>query len=330
MTNHPDEKWIERINELEKELAGLQEQNYMLQSKNEELAYTSERFRMIADFVFDWDFWMAPKGRFEWVSPSCYDLTGYSSEEFIHDPDLIYQIVYPEDERKFRAYFTDIQNFMQIGQTLEFRILTRTKQLRWCELNCKSVFDRKGSYLGQRGSIRDITRLMMALGQIREMSDRQVWEEKAKVQYRDELAGKDREMVSSLLMIAQKNELVYYLRRNLSAFRNTLPTPIQKKVAEMLVRIDEQLRRQTFTWDDFKLHFEKVNPGFFSRLQQRYTQLTPKDLKLCAYIRMGLSTKDISGLINITPESAEIARIRLRKKLLLDRTANLTSFLRAI
>ena len=219
---------------------------------------------------------------------------------------------------------------MKIGQSIEFRLLTKTKQLRWCELNSKAVFDRMGSYLGQRGSIRDVTRLKAALGQIREMSEKQVWEMKSKKKYKDEIAGKDRELISSLIQIAQKNEMVLYLRKNLSLITNSLPVTIQKKVSEMLQKIDEHQRRQIFNWDDFKLHFEKVHQGFFTRLNGKYPGLTSKDQRLCAYIHLGLSTKDISGLVNITPESAEICRIRLRKKLGLSRSVNLLSFLQTI
>lgn len=330
MSNEVNSNGADRIEALEKQLAEIREANYFLNLQNQELNAEKEKYQLISDFVQDWDFWLDPKGDFVWLSPSCYDLTGYSSDEFIRDNSLFFQIVYPDDENRFRQFFLEAQNFLQIGQSLEFRLLTRTKQVRWCELNCKAIFDRKGSYLGQRGSIRDITRLMSALGQIREMSDRQVWEEKVKLKYRSDMAGKDREMVSSLLMIAQKNELIRYLRKNLSAIRNTVPSPIQKKVLDMILRIDEQSGRQTFNWDDFKLHFEKVNPGFFSRLHIKYPLLTPKDLRLCAYIRLGLSTKDIAGLISITPESAEIGRIRLRKKLALDRLTNLSTFLRDI
>jgi DNA-binding CsgD family transcriptional regulator len=187
-----------------------------------------------------------------------------------------------------------------------------------------------GSYLGQRGSIRDITRLKSALGQLREMSDKQVWEMKTKQKYRDEIAGKDRELVSSLIEIAQKNEMVHYLHKNLSVIQNTLPAPIRKKVTDMLMKIDENQRRQIFNWEDFKFHFEKVHQGFFARLQGKYPGLTQKDQRLCAYIQLGLSTKDIAGLINITPESAEIGRIRLRKKLGLTRQNNLFAFLQTI
>lgn len=98
----------------------------------------------------------------------------------------------------------------------------------------------------------------------------------------------------------------------------------------MLQKIDEHQRQQIFSWEDFKFHFEKVNQGFFTRLKGKFPILTQKDQRLCAYIILGLSTKDIAGLINITAESAEIGRIRLRKKLGLNRSDHLFEFLRQI
>ena len=330
MNNETTHTAEDRIQELEKQLSELREKNYFLETENKNIREEKEKYKLISDYAQDWEFWIHPKGDFKWVSPSCNDLTGYTVNEFFNDPNLFFKIIYSDDESKIRQFLRDSISFMQIGQSIEFRLLTRTKQLRWCELNIKAVFDRMGSYLGQRGSIRDITRLKSALGQIREMSDNQVWEMKSKQKYRDEIAGKDRELVSSLIQIAQKNEMVLYLRKNLSVISNTLPMPIQKKVTDMLQKIDEHQRRQVFDWEDFKFHFEKVHQGFFSRLKGKHPGLTSKDQRLCAYIHLGLSTKDIAGLVNITPESAEIGRIRLRKKLGLNRLNNLFTFLQEI
>jgi len=319
-----------RIKDLEKEISSLREQIYFLENENKSIQEEKEKYQLISDYALDWEFWIDTRGKFKWISPSCNDLTGYTANEFFQDTNLFFEIIYADDVNRIRQFLHDSISFMQIGQFIEFRLLTRTKHLRWCELNSKAIFDQRGSYLGQRGSIRDITRLKTALGQIREMSESQVWELKTKQKYRDQIAGKDREMVSSLVRIAQKNEMVLYLRKNLSVIQNTLPGPIRNKVSAMLVKIDEHQRTQIFNWDDFKLHFEKVHQGFFERLKGKYPHLTIKDQRLCAYIHLGLSTKDIAGLINITPESAEIGRIRLRKKLELDRSQNLALFLQKI
>ncbi len=330
MPENREENNDERVKELEKLISELRGKNYFLENENKELHEEGEKYQLIADFAHDWEFWVDPQEKFKWVSPSCHDLTGYSAEEFMNDPKLFFTIIYPEDESRFRQFFRSTMNFMQIGQSIEFRLFTRTKQLCWCEMNTKAMFDRMGSYLGQRGSIRDITRLMSALGRIKEMTGQQILEMKAREKIRDEIAGRDRELVSSLLRIAQKNEILLYLRKNLSVIRNTLPATTQKKVTEMLTRIDEHQRRQIFNWEEFALHFEKVHPGFFIRLKGKYPRLTMRDQRICAYIRLGLSTKEIAGLVNVTPESAEIGRIRLRKKMGLDRNVNLSSFLQEI
>lgn len=327
MNDDPLSKSREQVQKLENQLSELLEKNYFLENENKRLSGEKEKYQLISDFAQDWQLWIDPNGEFTWFSPSCKDITGFSSEEFFQDPKLFYKLIFPDDENNVRQFLSDSISFMQIGQSIEFRLLTRTKQLLWCELNSKGVFDRKGSYLGQRGSIRDITRLKSALGQIREMSDKQVWEMKSKQKYEEKMSIKDRELVSSLIQIAQKNEIVLYLRKNLSVIRNTLPIPQQKKVGEMLLKIDEHQRMQVFDWEDFKFHFEKVHQDFFTHLNRKYPGLTSKDQRLCAYIHLGLSTKEIAGLVNITPESVEIGRVRLRKKLGLTRSHNLSTFL---
>jgi PAS domain S-box-containing protein len=330
MTNKLQLENEERIKVLEQQLSEMREKNYFLENDVKNIREEKVKYQMIADFTQDWELWIDPKLNFLWISPSSNDLTGYTPDEFFKNPSLFYDLIFEEDEQKIRHFIHESISFMQIGQTIEFRILTKTKQLRWCEMNSKAVFDQMGGYLGQRSSIRDITRLKTALGHIREITEQQVWEMKAKQRYRDELAGKDRELVTSLIRIAQKNEIVSYIRKNLSVIRTTLPVLMQQKVNTMLVKIDEHQRVQQFNWEEFKYHFEKVHQGFFVRLKGKFPALTSKDQRLCAYIHLGLSTKELAGLINITPESAEIGRIRLRKKLGLKRTENLNSFLQGV
>lgn len=330
MIQKPSPDSAERIRILENQLSELREKNFNLEIDIKNIREEKEKYQMIADFALDWEFWIDPKSVFVWISPSCNDMTGHTAEEFFRNPNLFYDLLVEEDEQQVRHYIHDSVGFMLIGQNIEFRILTRTKQLLWCEMNSKAVFDPMGRYLGQRCSIRDITRLKRALGHIREITVQQVWETKVKQRYRDELAGKDRELVTSLISIAQKNELVSYVRKNLSVIRTTIPLPVRQKVDMMIVKMDENLRMQQFSQEEFRIYFERVHQGFFSRLAGKYPKLTSKDQRMCAYLLLGLSTKELAGLVNITPESAEIGRIRLRKKLGLMHAQNLGSFLQEI
>lgn len=80
-------------------------------------------------------------------------------------------------------------------------------------------------------------------------------------------------------------------------------------------------------WEHFAHHFDKVHNDFLIVLKSRYPNLTPSELKLCAYLRMNLSNKEIAQLINISTRGVEIARYRLRKKLGLTKEVNLFEFL---
>jgi DNA-binding CsgD family transcriptional regulator len=79
-------------------------------------------------------------------------------------------------------------------------------------------------------------------------------------------------------------------------------------------------------WDTVVLQLENLYPGFFGRLQVKHPNLTTKEKKLSAYLRLGLSSKEIAGLQNVTVKSVEIARVRLRKKLKLTREVRLVPY----
>ena len=80
-------------------------------------------------------------------------------------------------------------------------------------------------------------------------------------------------------------------------------------------------------WDNFTKHFDKVNSDFVVRLKQVHPNLTGNELKLCTYLRMNLSTKEIAQLMNISVRGVEISRYRLRKKLGISSEVSLFDYL---
>jgi len=83
-------------------------------------------------------------------------------------------------------------------------------------------------------------------------------------------------------------------------------------------------------WDDFKLHFEKVHPDFFTKLGNAYPSLSQTDNKHCAYIRMKLNTKEIARLLGISATSVQMARFRLKKKMNLGKDIDLRNHIHKI
>src|SRR5690606_32759549 len=80
-------------------------------------------------------------------------------------------------------------------------------------------------------------------------------------------------------------------------------------------------------WEEFSLHFDDVHRNFLSEMKSRFPALSTTDLKLCAYLRLNLSSKEIAHLMNITLKGVEVGRYRLRKKLHLPREMNLFDYL---
>lgn len=123
----------------------------------EEMLRESEtRYRIVADNTHDWEYWVSPDGHFLYTSPSCQRITGYTASDFETDPDLLFRILHPEDLDHFMAHVKERQTTRAPG-SLEYRIIHRDGAIKWIGHLCQPVFDAQGSFLGHRGSNRDIT-----------------------------------------------------------------------------------------------------------------------------------------------------------------------------
>lgn len=101
---------------------------------------------------------------------------------------------------------------------------------------------------------------------------------------------------------------------------------LRSKLALQIRRIDKEIDEDN-QWEVFETAFDEVHEDFLNRLKKQFPNLTPREMRLCAYLRMNVSTKEISSLMNISVRGVEISRYRLRKKLGIDRDTNLTSFI---
>lgn len=138
---------------------------------HQELVESETRYRTVADFTSDWEFWIAPDNSFRYISPSCEQVCGYTPEDFYRDPQLIYKIIHPEDLPRYRNH-THVSQ--ENGQTkpIDFRITTRDGVERWISHVCRPVVGADGSPLGQRASNRDITERYRAEAELRQSEQR--------------------------------------------------------------------------------------------------------------------------------------------------------------
>lgn len=142
-----------------------------------------------------------------------------------------------------------------------------------------------------------------------------------------EIEHKNRELASTTMHLLQKSELLQKLRTELNRLRTYTDNPEAKKELKRIMGLLNDDTHLDEEWEQFFLHFDQVHSNFFKKLKEQHPQLTAKDQKLCAYLRMNLSTKEIAPLMNISVRGVEISRYRLRKKLDLDTGINLNEFL---
>ena len=127
-----------------------------------------ERYRTVADFTHDWEFWIGPDGSFLYVSPSFERLTGYKPQELKGDPALLFEtIVHPGDRDMVREAIVD-GLLSDEALAFDFRIVTRGGDVRWIGHVSQAVYDDKGDPLGRRASNRDITGLKDAMQALRD------------------------------------------------------------------------------------------------------------------------------------------------------------------
>jgi PAS domain S-box-containing protein len=115
-----------------------------------------EKYRTVADFTYDWEYWSAPDGTINYVSPSCERISGYSVREFMDDPTLFPKIILQEDRGTWDGHAHDVQN-RQKASEIQFRIRTKGGEIRWIDHVCLPVYDGQDKFLGIRASNRDIS-----------------------------------------------------------------------------------------------------------------------------------------------------------------------------
>lgn len=137
-----------------------------------------------------------------------------------------------------------------------------------------------------------------------------------------DLQNEKQQLATTALWLTQKNELLKEIQQSLSN-KNGASSALIKK-------LDQNLNAEN-DWNRVKGHFEKVHPNFFKVLYASFPDLTQNEHRLCAYLRMNLSTKEIAALLGVSINAIEQARRRLRKKLGINNTeTNLLNFLQEL
>ena len=117
---------------------------------------TTQCFRAIADYTYNWEVWVGPTGRVLWTNPAAERVTGYNIKELMSMSDYPASVVYEQDrDRMVRAFRSALNG--STGNDVQFRIERKEGAIIWAEMSWQPIYDDDGNSLGHRESIRDIT-----------------------------------------------------------------------------------------------------------------------------------------------------------------------------
>ena len=122
----------------------------------QKLKESDTKYRLIADYNYDWEFWLSNELKFNYNSPSCERVSGYKPVDFSNNPNLFTQIIHKEDLATYESHHKSSGN-NKACKEMDYRIITSSGDIRWISHVCQPVFDEEGNYLGRRGTNSDIT-----------------------------------------------------------------------------------------------------------------------------------------------------------------------------
>jgi len=149
-----------------------------------------------------------------------------------------------------------------------------------------------------------------------------------KTALKQELELKNKELTTNVMYLLQKNEYLTDITEKVIEIKKDLPGDQGSRIDQLIH--DLQSNNHDRIWKEFEIRFQEVHQDFYTRLNARFPDLTPNEKKLAAFLRLNMTTKDISAITFQLPDSIKTARSRLRKKLGLPQEANIIAFLESI
>ncbi|MGC4102937.1 ligand-binding sensor domain-containing protein [Ferruginibacter sp.] len=142
-----------------------------------------------------------------------------------------------------------------------------------------------------------------------------------------QIENKNSELATNAMSLVQKSELLSRIKEELMTMRNNSEPGKESKDLKKVISIINKELEINNDWDQFAVHFDEVHTNFLTTLKKQYPTLTSSELKLCAYLRLNLTTKEIAQLMNISIRGVETSRYRIRKKFGLTGDQNLFDLL---
>jgi len=247
------------------------------------------------------------------------------------DSALIYHKIYIDYNEQYLDEY-DIKQLTKLKMQNEFdEILKKNEIVRiYQEASYKN---RELKFIGITGFaiLSVIILILLYINQKNKNAKLKLKEENLKLEKKklnQDLDYKKKELTSNMLYLMEKNEFITSISKKLIELK-----PDAKKDNKELIQsvINEiRLNSTSKVWEEFEIRFKEVHVDFYGELHKAHPDLTLNEVKICAFLRLNMSTKEISAITHQSIKSINMARFRLRKKLQIDRDENLTAYLNSL
>lgn len=243
-----------------------------------------------------------------------------------------------EDQKKYQALNDSLFNTKKSKQIETLNTYYETEQ-KEAEI---ALQQEEINTLNERAKVNRLTKGLYAVGMFsfiavsgllffgfrQRMKKNKVEREKQEEIYKQEIAHKKKELASQTLHLVQKNTFIQELKENLENIKSS-----PEKFKTEFRRIVMLLRKENASdkdWEVFKTYFAEVHNDFDQKLKTLYPDISEKEIRLSAFLRMNLTTKEIAATLNVLPDSILKSKYRLKKKLGLDKDTDLVTFLNTL
>ena len=244
------------------------------------------------------------------------------------DSALAYTKIYIEYNEEYQNEY-DLKRITQLKMQHEFDEILKKKQID--DLHRKADYKRKELiYIGVSILTILATIIMILLYRNQKTKTAKIMLlqknlELEKAKLNQEIDYKKKELASNMMYLIEKNEFITSIARKLVELKPTAKKDNQNILQQIINEL--KLNSSSKIWDEFELRFKEVHSDFYDALSEAFPDLTPNEVKICAFLRLNMSTKEISSITHQSVKSINMARFRLRKKLNVEREENLIAFL---
>src|ERR1035437_5674005 len=307
--------------------------NEELTASNEELVLTKklvekseEKLRLLIKNSNDILVLANEKGEQFFISDAAENLTGFTVEELLGSVE---NVIYPDDLDLVRHHWERVLTNKEVSDSIQYRHKHKEKGYVWFEAVTQNFLDHP-AIKAIVANVRDITERKKA-----EEALKAIEAEKAKLMAIEierigrELESNQKSLTAATLKLIQNSERDSQTIERLTEIEKNTDTTTGKQKTNTLISDYKRLSYNS-NWEEFELLFEKVHSSFYEKLNTQFPTLTANDRKICAFLKLNMSSKEITQITFQSEEALKKARLRLRQKLGIDREINLVTFLQNI